>query len=83
MIEDARLMTAEEALALGIPDVTRVTGEVNAGIERHHGGHGFADGSSFHLFRQNNIFFRKLLQTRGLVLSSNSPISMERPARAY
>jgi hypothetical protein len=75
MVEDAGLVAAEQPLRLRVADVSGTAGEVDAGIEGHDRGHGFPDGSLFHLIRLNNIVFRKLLQTRKLLLSSNSPIS--------
>ena len=47
MVEDARLMPAEQPAGLRIADVAGVAGEVDAGIQGHHRGHGFADGMPF------------------------------------
>jgi hypothetical protein len=80
VIEDARLVAAEQPLRLRIANVPGMTREVDSGVEGHDGGHGFANGSLFHLISQNNIFSRKLLQTLRLILSSNCPIRAGRLA---
>jgi len=74
MIKDARLVAAQQALGLRVADVARVAGEIDARIQCHDGGDGAGD-TIIHLFCQNNIYFRKLLQTRRLRLPSNCPTS--------
>ena len=64
MIEDARLVPAEQPLALRIADVARVAGEIDPRIQGHDRGHRLADLVPYHLLWLNNIYYRKLLQTR-------------------
>lgn len=58
MVEDARLVTAEKPLRLGIADVPRVTGEIDLRIEREHLPNGF--NGRVHFSRENIHCFAKI-----------------------